>query len=146
MPKPAATSVQTPKAEDMEVKIKGQFKGRLLVKKITAPVTMNLEKLQEFPEDPSQKILLDPLPIAENAEFNARAEVKGHASFVPWIPLIPEPPFLRMIPPAQEPKKSPLRSWIFEVLNPQGQTIYRQRGSNTLPDELIWEGTKLNVK
>ena len=72
--------------DDMEVQIKGQFKGRLLVKKIVAPVTMNLEKLQDFPEDPSQKILLDPLPISQTADFNARGEVKGHAPFVPWIP------------------------------------------------------------
>src|SRR5713226_3569028 len=90
--------------EEMEVQIKGQFKGRLLVKKIVAPVSMNLEKLQDFPEDPSQKILLDPLPISQSAEFNARSEVKGHAGFVPWIPAIPEPPFLRLAPPPNEPK------------------------------------------
>src|ERR1700675_4800952 len=71
--------------EEMEVQIKGQFKGRLLIKKIVAPVTMNLEKLQDFPEDPSQKILLDPLPISLGAEFNARREVKGHSPFYPWI-------------------------------------------------------------
>ena len=53
--------------DEMEIQIKGQFKGRLLVKKIVAPVTMNLEKLQDFPEDPSQKILLDPLPISQYA-------------------------------------------------------------------------------
>src|ERR1700687_2960362 len=72
--------------EEMEVQIKGQFKGRLLIRKIVAPVTMNLEKLQDFPEDPSQKILLDPLPISQSSEFNARTEVKGHAAFAPWIP------------------------------------------------------------
>jgi len=83
--------------DEMEVQIKGQFKGRLLIKKIVAPVTMNLEKLQDFPEDPSQKILLDPLPISQSAEFNARSEVKGHAPFVPWIPAIAEPPFLRLL-------------------------------------------------
>src|SRR6202142_2015162 len=70
--------------DEMEVQIKGQFKGRLLVKKIVAPVTMNLEKLQAFPEDPSQKILLDPLPISQSAEFNSRSEVKGHSAFFPW--------------------------------------------------------------
>src|SRR5205823_775590 len=71
--------------DEMEFQIRGHFKGRLLVKKIVAPVTMNLEKLQDFPEDPSQKILLDPLPILQSAEFNARREVKGHAIFTPWI-------------------------------------------------------------
>ena len=125
---------------DLEIQIKGQFKGRLLVKKILAPVSMNLEKLQDFPEDPSQKILLDPLPISQTAEFNARAEIKGHAPFVPWIPAIPEPPFLRLVPPKLDPKGPLLQSWIFEVLNPQGETIFRQRGTNSLPDELIWEG------
>lgn len=122
--------------EEMEVQIKGQFKGRFLVKKIAAPVTMNLEKLQDFPEDPSQKILLQPLPISQGAEFNARSEIKGHAPFFPWIPAIPEPPFLRMVPP----KNIPVSTWMFEVFNPQGQTIFRQRGTNGMPDELIWEG------
>jgi hypothetical protein len=143
----AAPTATTPAAggksvtpEEMEVQIKGQFKGRLLIKKIVAPVTMNLEKLQDFPEDPSQKILLDPLPISQSADFNARSEVKGHAPFVPWIPAIPEPPFLRMQPPKMDPKGPALQSWMFEVLNPQGQTIYRQRGTNQLPDELLWEG------
>lgn len=127
--------------DEMEVQIRGQFKGRLLIKKIVAPVTMNLEKLQDFPEDPSQKILLDPLPISQSSEFNSRSEVKGHLAFVPWIPALPEPPFLRMTPPKLDTKKGPqLTSWMFEVLNPQGQTIFRQRGTNELPDELIWEG------
>lgn len=121
---------------DLEVQIKGQYKGRLLVKRIAAPVTMNLEKLQDFPEDPSQKILLDPLPISQGSEFNSRSEVKGHAKFFPWIPAIAEPPFLRMVPP----KQVQVTSWMFEVFNPQGQTIFRQRGTNALPDELIWEG------
>src|SRR5688572_5967808 len=125
---PATGGGKSVTPEEMEVQIKGQFKGRLLVKKIVAPVTMNLEKLQDFPEDPSQKILLDPLPISQSAEFNARGEVKGHAPFVPWIPAIAEPPFLRMVPPKIEAsKKGPtLQSWIFEVFNPQGQTIFRQ--------------------
>jgi len=125
--------------DDLEIQIKGQFKGRLMVKRIVAPVTMNLEKLQDFPEDPSQKILLDPLPISQSGDFNARSEIKGHLPFVPWIPAIPEPPFLRMTPPKIDPK-TPLQSWVFEVFNPQGQTIFRQRGTNGLPDELIWEG------
>ena len=138
---PIATTNTPTKAvpDEMEVQIKGQFKGRFLVKKIVAPVTMNLEKLQDFPEDPSQKILLDPLPISQSAEFNARTEVKGHAPFYPWIPPIPEPPFLRMTPPKPD-KDHPVVAWMFEVFNPQGQTIFRQRGTNALPDELIWEG------
>jgi hypothetical protein len=138
---PVAATTQPTKAipDEMEVQIKGQFKGRFLVKKIVAPVTMNLEKLQDFPEDPSQKILLDPLPISQSAEFNARSEVKGHAPFYPWIPALPEPPFLRMTPPKLDKDHLPA-SWMFEVFNPQGQTIFRQRGTNALPDELIWEG------
>src|SRR5450631_4493480 len=91
---PTATSPGGGKSvtpDEMEVQIKGQFKGRLLVKKIVAPVTMNLEKLQDFPEDPSQKILRDPLPISQSAEFNARNEIKGHLAFVPWVPPLPEP-------------------------------------------------------
>jgi hypothetical protein len=127
--------------DEMEVQIRGQFKGRLMIRKIVAPVTMNLEKLQDFPEDPSQKILLDPLPISQSREFNGRSEVKGHMPFVPWIPAIPEPPFLRMTPPKLDTKKGPvLSAWMFEILNPQGQTIFRQRGTNELPDEFIWEG------
>lgn len=125
--------------DDMEVQIKGQFKGRLAMKKIAAPVTMNLEKLQDFPEDPSQKIMLGALPISLGTEFNYRSEVKGHSPFVPWIPALPEPPFLRMLPPKLE-KDAKIESWMFEVFNPQGQTIYRQRGTNQLPDEFIWEG------
>jgi len=132
---PGAGGAAIPGNEQI-VEIKGQFKGRFAVKKIIAPVTMNLEKLQDFPEDPSQRILLDPLPISQGSEFNARSEVKGHAPFYPWIMAIPEPPFLRMTPP----KNVPTESWMFEVFNPQGQTIYRQRGTNNLPDELIWEG------
>jgi hypothetical protein len=134
---PGAKSV-TP--DEMEIQIKGQFKGRLLVKKIVAPVTLNLEKLQDFPEDPAQKILRDPLPISQTGDFNNRSEVKGHAPFVPWIPAIPEPPFLRMAAPKMDPKGPALQSWIFEVLNPQGQTIFRQRGTHSFPDEFIWEG------
>ena len=126
--------------DDLEIQIKGQFKGRLLVKRIVAPVTMNLEKLQDFPEDPAQKILLDPLPISQTADFNSRGEIKGHNPFVPWIPAIAEPPFLRMVPPKLDSKAPALQSWTFEVFNPQGQTIFRQRGTNGLPDELIWEG------
>jgi len=126
--------------DDLEIQIKGQFKGRLLVKRIVAPVTMNLEKLQDFPEDPSQKILLDPLPISQSADFNSRGEIKGHFTFAPWVPAIPEPPFLRMVPPKADSKASPVQTWTFEVFNPQGQTIFRQRGTNGLPDELIWEG------
>ena len=144
---PASGGGKSVTPEEMEVQIKGQFKGRLLIKRIVAPVTMNLEKLQDFPEDPSQKILLDPLPISQSGEFNARSEVKGHAPFVPWIPAIPEPPFLRMVPPKIDPKKGPaLQSWMFEVFNPQGQTIFRQRGTNSLPDELIWEGKDSEMK
>ncbi|MFA5976159.1 MAG: hypothetical protein WC859_08365 [Elusimicrobiota bacterium] len=124
--------------DEMEVQIKGQFKGRYLVKKIVAPVTMNLEKLQDFPEDPSQKILLEKLPIALASEFNARREVKGHAPFYPWVTPISETPFLRMTPPRD--KKLQIVNWMFEVFNPQGQTIFRQRGTNGLPDEFIWEG------
>lgn len=122
--------------EEMEVQIKGQFKGRLLIKRIVAPVSMNLEKLQDFPEDPSQKILVDPLPISQSADFNGRHEVKGHAPFWPWIPPIPEAPFLTIVPP----KGLPVSSWMFEVLNPEGRTIYRQRSTHAMPDELIWEG------
>src|SRR4051812_23485707 len=96
-----------PAQDEIKVDIRGQFKGRFLVKRIGAPVTMNLEKLQDFPEDPSQKILLDPLPISQSGDFNARSEVKGHAVFFPWIPAIPEPPFLRMVPP----KKVQVESW-----------------------------------
>jgi len=137
---PIAPSTPTKSIPDeMEVKIVGSYKGRFLVKKIVAPVTMNLEKLQDFPEDPSQRILMDPLPISQSAEFNARTEVKGHAPFYPWIPAIPEPPFLTMTPPKLD-KDHPVASWMFEVFNPQGQTIFRQRGTNALPDELIWEG------
>lgn len=122
--------------DDMDVQIKGQFKGRFLVKKIVAPVTMNLEKLQDFPEDPSQKILYEALPVSLGSEFNARKEVKGHGPFYPWITPIPEAPFLRMTPP----KNVQAATWMFEVFNPQGQTIFRQRGTNAVPDELIWEG------
>ncbi len=138
--KPAASSPSSVTPDEMEVQIRSTFKGRLMVKKIVAPITMNLEKLQDFPEDPSQKILLDPLPISQSAEFNGRSEVKGHLPFVPWIPAIAEPPFLRMTPPKLDPKEPALQSWTFEVFNPQGQTIFRQRGTNALPDELIWEG------
>jgi hypothetical protein len=133
-----AKSVVTP--EDLEIQIKGQFKGRLMIKRIVAPVSMNLEKLQDFPEDPSQKILLDPLPLSQSADFNTRAEIKGHLTFDPWIPAIPEPPFLRMAPPVLDPKAPALEFWMFEVFNPQGQTIFRQRGTNGMPDEFIWEG------
>lgn len=138
---PATSPAPTPggaKAtnEEMEVQIKGQFKGRFLVKRLEAPVSMNLEKLQDFPEDPSQKILLQPLAIPLGSEFNARHEIKGHAPFYPWISAIAEPPFLRMTPP----KEMQAQAWTFEVFNPQGQTVYRQRGTNQLPDELIWEG------
>jgi len=126
--------------DDLEIQIKGQFKGRLMIKRIVAPVSMNLEKLQDFPEDPSQKILLDPLPISQSADFNARGEIKGHLAFVPWIPALAEPPFLRLTPPKVDPKAPPVQSWMFEVFNPQGQTIFRQRGTNGLPDEFIWEG------
>src|SRR3954470_19253564 len=76
--------------EEMEVQIKGQFKGRLLVKNIVAPVTMNLEKLQDFPEDPAQKILLEALPLSQSTDFNARKEIKGHAPFWPWLPTVAE--------------------------------------------------------
>jgi hypothetical protein len=125
--------------EEMEVQIKGQFKGRLLVKNIVAPVTMNLEKLQDFPEDPAQKILLDPLPISRTAEFNASKEIRGHAPFWPWTPAVAEPPFLRIVPP-KAPKNTPYMSWMFEVLNPEGRTIYRQRSTHEVPDELLWDG------
>jgi len=137
-PTPSATQSTSGQVtpDEMQVEIKGQFKGRFLVKKIVAPVTMNLEKLQDFPEDPSQKILYDPLPISQGGDFNARSDVKGHAPFYPWIPSIPEPPFLTMVPP----KNAHPASWMFEIFNPQGQTIFRQRGTNALPDELIWEG------
>lgn len=133
---PPATIRSVP--EEMEVQIKGQFKGRLLVKKIVAPVTMNLEKLQDFPEDRSQKILIEPLPTSQSAEFNARTEIKGHAGFWPWAAPIPEPPFLRMDPPKN--LQPPPVGWMFEVLNPEGQTIYRLRSTHEMPDELIWEG------
>ena|GEM_PF-1860284 len=135
----SATSTPAPaksSTEDMVEEIRGKFKGRIMVKKILAPVTMNLEKLQDFPEDPSEKILLEGLPLAQGWEFNFRSEIKGHMPFFPWIPAIAEPPFLRMMPPLN----AKPQSWIFEVLNPQGQTIFRQRGTNTMPDELIWEG------
>jgi hypothetical protein len=128
--------------QEMEVQIKGQFKGRLLVKNIGAPVTMNLEKLQDFPEDPAQKILLDSLPTSQSAEFNARREIKGHAPFWPWIPTVAEPPFLSIVPP----KNIPIVSWMFEVLNPEGRTIYRQRSTHELPDELLWEGKDSEMK
>jgi len=132
----AASPSNSGKPDEENINIVGKYKGRILVKKIVAPVTMNLEKLQDFPEDPSQKILIDPLPISLGSEFNARKEVKGHAHFYPWISALPEPPFLRMTPP----KNTQTQSWTFEVFNPQGQTIFRQRGTNQLPDELIWEG------
>lgn len=124
--------------DEMEIQIRGQFRGRFAVKKIAAPVMMNLERLQDFPEDPSQKIMLGSLPVSLGQEFNFRSEVKGHAPFVPWIPTIPEPPYLRLVPPQSGELK--VESWIFEVFNPQGHTIYRQRGTNDLPDELFWEG------
>lgn len=138
---PTASPAGAPKnpQEDMVEEIRGKFKGRILVKKILAPVTMNLEKLQDFPEDPSQKILLEALPFSQGNEFNHRSEVKGHLPLFPWIPALAEPPFLRMVPPQTNATNRPA-AWIFEVLNPQGQTIYRQRGTNMMPDELIWEG------
>jgi hypothetical protein len=136
-PQQAATPQGRALPDQMEVGVVGTFKGRFEVKKLVAPVTMNLEKLQDFPEDPSQRILLEPLPISLGSEFNSRAEVKGHAPFYPWIAAIAEPPFLRMTPPKLE---QPPMAWTFEVFNPQGQTIFRQRGTNQLPDELIWEG------
>lgn len=128
--------------EEMEVQIKGQFKGRLLIKTISAPVTMNLEKLQDFPEDPAQKILLDPLPFSQSAEFNGRREIKGHAPFWPWIPPVAEPPFLSITPP----KNLKIISWMFEVLNPEGRTIYRQRSTHDLPDLLQWDGKDSEMK
>lgn len=125
--------------EEMEVQIKGQFKGRLLVKNIVAPVTMNLEKLQDFPEDPAQKILMDSLPMSQTADFNARREVKGHAPFWPWLPGVAEPPFLSIVPPPMK-KDAQVISWTFEVLNPEGRTIYRQRSTHDVPDVLMWDG------
>jgi len=139
-PAPPAASGSRATPDDLQLDIVGKFKGRFLVKKILAPVTMNLEKLQDFPEDPSQKLLLSGLPVAYGADFNYRSEVKGHTPFYPWIPSIAEPPFLRMVPPKIGPKDPQPQAWMFEVLNPQGQTIFRQRGTNSLPDELIWEG------
>ena len=143
MPKPPASTppgsapaANKPMQDDMIQEIIGRFKGRIMVKKILAPVTMNLEKLQDFPEDPSEKLLLGALPYSQGLEFNHRSEVKGHLPFFPWIPAIAEPPFLRMTPPVDAKQAA----WIFEVLNPQGQTIFRQRGTNAMPDELIWEG------
>lgn len=128
--------------DEMEVQIKGQFKGRLLVKNIVAPVTMNLEKLQDFPEDPAQKILLGSLPFSQTGEFNARSEIKGHAPFWPWIPAVAEPPFLSIVPP----KNIPIISWTFEILNPEGRTIYRQRSTHELPDVLLWDGKDSELK
>jgi hypothetical protein len=140
---PAATSADGKNlGDEMEVQIKGQFKGRLLVKNIVAPVTMNLEKLQDFPEDPAQKILMEPLPISQVSEFNASKEVKGHAPFFPWIPPVAEPPFLRIVPP----KEVKIISWMFEVLNPEGRTIYRQRSTHDMPDELLWDGKDSEMK
>jgi hypothetical protein len=128
--------------EEMEVQIKGQFKGRLLVKNIVAPVTMNLEKLQDFPEDPAQKILLEPLPTSQSADFNGRREVKGHAPFWPWLPTVAEPPFLSIVPP----KNVQVISWMFEVLNPEGRTIFRQRSTHELPDAFFWDGKDSEMK
>lgn len=128
--------------DEMEVQIKGQFKGRLLIKNIVAPVTMNLEKLQDFPEDPAQKILLDALPFSQTNEFNSRSEIKGHAPFWPWIPSVAEPPFLSIVPP----KNAQLMSWMFEVLNPEGRTIYRQRSTHDVPDVLLWDGKDSEMK
>jgi hypothetical protein len=128
--------------EEMEVQIKGQFKGRLLVKNIVAPVTMNLEKLQDFPEDPAQKILLEPLPMSQSADFNGRREIKGHAPFWPWLPPVAEPPFLSIVPP----KTLQVISWMYEVLNPEGRTIYRQRSTHELPDALFWDGKDSEMK
>ncbi len=133
-----------PATDEMEVQIKGQFKGRLLVKRVVAPITMNLEKLQDFPEDPSQKIIFAPLNISQSSEFNARSEIKAHAAFFPWLGPIAEPPFLLMYPP-QSPNLQ-VQSWAFEVLNPQGQVIYRQRGVNGMPDELAWDGKDSETK
>jgi hypothetical protein len=130
--------------DEMEVQIKGQFKGRLLVKNIGAPVTMNLEKLQDFPEDPAQKILLEPLPFSQVSEFNSSKEVKGHAPFFPWIPPVAEPPFLKIVPSLDKNKK--IISWMFEVLNPEGRTIYRQRSTHDLPDQLAWDGKDSEMK
>jgi hypothetical protein len=131
--------------DEMEVQIKGQFKGRLLVKNIVAPVTMNLEKLQDFPEDPVQKILRDPLPWSQTGEFNSRGEIKGHAPFWPWIPPVAEPPFLTIVPPKPK-KERPVISWMFEVLNPEGRTIYRQRSTHNVPDVLQWDGKDSEMK
>jgi hypothetical protein len=141
----AATSSGKGLGEEMEVQIKGQFKGRLLVKNIVAPVTMNLEKLQDFPEDPAQKILLSALPISQASEFNGRREIKGHAPFWPWIPTVAEPPFLRIVPPGQK-KDNKVISWMFEVLNPEGRTIFRQRSTHDVPDELLWDGKDSEMK
>ena len=44
---PAGTKSVTP--DDLEIQIKGQFKGRLMVKKIVAPVTMNLDLGAYYP-------------------------------------------------------------------------------------------------
>ena len=35
---------------------------------------------------------------------------------------------------------------MFEVLNPEGRTIFRQRSTHELPDELLWDGKDSEMK
>jgi hypothetical protein len=44
------------------------------------------------------------------------------------------------------PKKVQILSWMFEVLNPEGRTIFRQRSTHELPDELLWDGKDSEYK
>lgn len=138
----SAAPATTPSSTELEVNIQGQYRGRLEMKRIVAPITLNFEELQNFPEDPAQKLLSDRLPISQSTEFNGQLEVKGHAPFWPWVPSVPEPPFLRM----ESPLKIQIQSCRFEILNPLGHVIYRQEGSRDIPKEFVWNGKDAEKK
>jgi len=122
---------------EMDVKIVGTSKEKLVVGKFDPPAAFNLEDIQNFPEDRLQPLLNSPVTFNEGRDFSSMMDFKNDQPVHPWLPEIAKAPFLRMKSP---PIEKASREWTFAIIDQGGATVFKQEGKGTPPDTLSWNG------
>ncbi len=139
-PAPAANTSGAVKQSgqgEMDVKIVGTSKEKLVVGKLDPPAAFNLEDIQNFPEDRLQPLLNSPVGFNEGRDFSNMMDFRNDQPIHPWLPEIARAPFLRMKSPAIE-KAS--REWTYAIIDQGGATVFKQQGKGMPPENLSWNG------
>jgi hypothetical protein len=135
-PAPSTDAKGKSEGEIDDIRIKGSYKGQLQVGKIDPPAAFNLEDIQNFPEERLHPVLNNPVNFEEGRDFTALMDFQDEKLVHPWIPELPQAPFLTM----KGDVDSNAKDWNFSIIDQVAGAIYTQAGKGAPPASLSWNG------